>query len=354
MKLKQYAAAAAMLAAFAAPAQSQFNRPAGTAPTPGTGYYATDTFPGFDDLDTFPRYEKKETSWFNGVKADTDEGQWLYIEEMLSGGARRAARRGCVALIAKWPAGNLAPKAQLELSRIYEELYEDYDRAFDELDYLVEFYPWACTEKGVGAYADLVAHMYALVDKMVETKKTFLGFSFTSDKETRRKYEIVVRRAPGADYVPEALIKIGALRESEKEYEEAVAVYESLIQKYPNSPLVLKAVYRDAVSRMWLVRRLAYNRPRCEDTRSFLRDVVRRYPDLPETEEVRAWLGELETYLSRDAFERAKFYDSRTRTKHAALASWRNFVEQYPESAYVDEAKARIMELESNSPEQVQ
>ena len=138
---------------------------------------------------------------------------------------------------------------------------------------------------------------------------------------------------------------IGKLREDGLEYEEAAQVYEMLVQKYPHSSHLLAAVYREAVCRMWLCRRLAYNRPRCEDTRSFLRETIRKYPDIPERDELVQWLKELETWLSKDAYEKARFYDSRQRTRHAAIASWENFISQFPDSEYADEARRRIDEL---------
>ena len=147
------------------------NRPVGMGPGAGQSIYATDQFPGFDELDDLPKNEKKETSWFLHVSAQSPAGQWKYVEECLADGSRRAARRGCDALVREWPSDDLAPKAQLELSRIWEELYEDYEEAFAALDYLLEFYPYACTESGVGAYADLVQHQYYLTDRMVATKK---------------------------------------------------------------------------------------------------------------------------------------------------------------------------------------
>ena len=213
--------------------------------------YATDAYPGFDGLDDIPRPEKKDTSWFLHVSRDTPAEQLAYAQQMEEEGSLRAARRGYDALVREWPASPEAPKAQLALAMIWAKKYKDYDEAFEALEYLLDFYPRDCD------YLELVGYEYQLVNLMIKEKKTFLGFSFTSTRVCRQHYESIVRRAPGASYVPEAMLKIADLREQEDQYEEAVQVYASLASKFPRTPEARVATYLEAKARMWLCRRLS-------------------------------------------------------------------------------------------------
>lgn len=347
MKMKKLAIVVAAMSALAA--QAIPNRVVGS----GFGadsLYATDAYPGFDALDEVPQPEKKETSWFLHVSSDTPEGQWRYIQDCLAKGSIRAARRGCDALVREWPADELAPIAQLKLAQIWAEKYEDYDEAFLAAEYLLDFYSYACTPEGIGDYAEIVKWAYEQVQMIEKTKKTFLGFSFFSNREVRQHYESIVRRASGAPYVPAAMMRIGALREDSDEYAEASEVYGALVQKYPDSEEAPKAIYRDAYSRMWLCRRLAYNIQRCKETEGFLKRTLKKHPYLPEAEEMAGWLDELEKYLEKDAYERAKFYDTRQRTRHAAIASWERFLMDHPSSPHADEVNRRLDELKGVKP----
>ena len=301
--------------------------------------YATDAYPGFDDLDAIPKPEKKETSWFLHVSRDTPADQLAYARQMEEEGAMRAALRGYDALVREWPASPEAPKAQLALAMALAKKQKDYDEAFEALEYMLDFYPRDCD------YLELVEYEYQLVNLMLKEKKTFLGFSFTSTRVCRQHYESIVRRAPGASYVPEAMLKIGDLREQEDQYEEAVQVYATLVSKFPLVPEARVATYLEARARMWLCRRLSYNIPRCKDTANFLTMALKRFPDLDEAEELKTWRGELEKHMAEDDYVRAKFYDTRQRTRHAALVAWERFLKEHPDSPHADEARARIEAL---------
>ena len=301
--------------------------------------YATDAYPGFDGLDDLPKPEKKETSWFLHVSRDTPAEQLAYAQQMEEEGSLRAARRGYDALVREWPASPEAPKAQLALAMVWAKKYKDYDEAFEALEYMLDFYPRDCD------YLELVAYEYQLVNLMIKEKKTFLGLSFTSTRLCRQHYESIVRRAPGASYVPEAMLKIADLREQEDEYEEAVQVYATLASKFPRTPEARVATYLEAKARMWLCRRLAYNVPRCKDTADYLAMALKRFPDLDEAAEIREWRDELIQHLSEDAYAQAKFYDTKQRTRHAALTAWERFLKEYPDSPHADEARARIEAL---------
>ena len=302
--------------------------------------YATDAYPGFDDLDNLPKPEKKDTSWFLHVSRDTPAEQLAYAQQMEEEGSLRAARRGYDALVREWPASPEAPKAQLALAMVWAKKYKDYDEAFEALEYMLDFYPRDCD------YLELVAYEYQLVNLMIKEKKTFLGFSFTSTRVCRQHYESIVRRAPGASYVPEAMLKIADLREQEDQYEEAVQVYATLASKFPRAPEARVATYLEAKARMWLCRRLSYNVPRCKDTADYLAMALKRFPDLDEAAELKAWRGELTQHLSEDAYMQAKFYDTKQRTRHAALTAWERFLKEYPDSPHADEARARIEALQ--------
>lgn len=317
----------------------------------GASPWATDQYPGFDGLDTLPAPEKKEKGWlwrWFGIGRPARESAALQLEW-----ARRQADEGDVkgavksydALVREWPASPEASKAQFMLAYLMESEMQEYSDAYEEYSYLLDFYPRNCP------YANVVAEQYKLVNLMHDTRGTFLGMSFTGNRQLRQGYEQVVRRAPGADYVPEAMLKIAALRENDIDYEEAVKVYATLRNRYPGTDEARRALYLEAKARMWLVRRLAYNLPRCKDTEGYLRLALKKDPSHPNVEEMRGWLKELLEYIAEDDWKRARFYDTRQRTRHAAIASYRKFLSEHPDSSHADEARSRIRSLEA-VPEQ--
>ena len=342
MKLKLTVAFVGMIAftsIFAAPS----HRIAGSG-FGGMSPYATDAYPGFDGLDDIKKPEKREKSWFLGVSCDNAKDQWAYALEMEAVGEYRKARRACDALVREWPSAPEAAKAQLRLSEIWAKYYEDWENAFEALSYMLDFYSQDCD------YLDLVNRQYEYTNKIVEEDKTFLGFSVVSTRVIRQNYESIVRRAPGAPYVPDAMLKIADLREQDYQYDEAVQVYASIISKFPFHSQSRIAVYRQAKARMWLVRRLSYNSVRCKDTANYFKMMIPKYPDLPEIEEMKTWEKELLAYMEKDEYEKAKFYDSRQRTRHASVNAWKRYLEEHPSSPYAEEIKKRIAELESNAP----
>ena len=301
--------------------------------------YATDAYPGFDGLDDLKRPEKKDKSWFNWVDRATPAEQYELAKELEAASSFRKARRACDALVREWPASAEAPHAQLRIVKIYAH-DKDYDDALEELEYLLDFYPSEVP------YLELVEYLYKLTNLMVKEKKTMFGLSFTSDRIVRQHYESVVRRAPRASYVPETMLKIADLREQNDEYEGAVQVYNQLIMKFPKTAEAEAAVYLQAKARMWLCRRLSYNIPRCVDTQKYLKMMIADHPRHDRVDEMKEWLAELERHLEADAYRRAKFYDSKQRTPHAAAAAWERFLREYPLSPHADEIRARIETLQ--------
>ena len=326
-------AACACMAVFAEPP-----RVAGS-PFAANSPYATDAYPGFDGLDDIKRPEKKDKSWFNWVDRATPAEQYELAKELEAASSFRKARRACDALVREWPASPEAPHAQLRIVKIYAH-EQDYDNALEELEYLLDFYPSEVP------YLELVEYLYKLTNLMVKEKKTMFGLSFTSDRVVRQHYESVVRRAPRASYVPETMLKIADLREQNDEYEEAVQVYNQLVMKFPKTTEAEVAVYLQAKARMWLCRRLSYNIPRCVDTQKYLKMMIADHPRHDRVDEMKEWLAELEMHLEADAYRRAKFYDTKQRTPHAAAAAWERFLRDYPLSPHADEIRARIETLQ--------
>lgn len=332
----------ALLAFLPSPVAAAPNRVAGSG-LGGNSPYATDAYPGFDGLDDVPRPERREKSWFLSVKRDTPAAQYAYAQELEALGDFKGAAKACDALVREWPASPEAPRAQLRMATLLGSKLEEYEDAFDAIEYLLDFYP-----KDV-PFLELVEKAYQLVNVMVKERKSFLGFSFLSNRLVRQHYESVVRRAPGAPYAPEAMLRIADLREQDSHYEEAVQVYSSLQNKYPGTKEAVVAAYLEARARMWLCRRLAYNVPRCLDTAKYLKMSIERNPDIEGKDEMQGWLDELTGYLSENAYAQAKFYDAKQRTRHAAIASWERFLAEYPKSPRAYGVRKRIESLKAGA-----
>jgi outer membrane protein assembly factor BamD (BamD/ComL family) len=140
------------------------------------------------------------------------------------------------------------------------------------------------------------------------------------------------------------MLTIGALREDEGKYEQAVQVYENLRNLYPQSKEAAVAVRREADSRMTVLREREYNRSRCKDTAGFLASALTMCGG-DDVQHIRALHEEVLSMLEDDAFRSAKFYDSRVRTPRSAVNAYERYLADYPQGKHVDEVRRRLEEL---------
>ena len=307
--------------------------------------YATDAYPGFDREENIVAPGKKEKRWFhfwNGPKYYTASEEFAYAKKCVEEGEWRKARRAYDALVREWPTSPEAPKAQLALADMYLEHYLEYDEAFEEYRYLLDYYPSQCD------YDAMAYRLYEVAKLMREEGKTIIFFRFANTVDVRRAFEAVVLRAPGASYAPQAMLTIAELREDDGEFDKAVIVYENLRNLHAESEEAKEAIYREAKTRMTLLREHEYNRQRCQDTIDYLKmAVVDRSLTTERRDEINAWLAEAISLIENEAYAAARFYDSRTRTKRSAINAYERFLREYPASVHAEEALSRLAELKS-------
>ena len=314
----------------------------GISPTAGTRY-ATDAYPGFDREEEIVTSGKKDPRWFswvNGPAKDSAADQLAYARECQKEGAWRAARRAYDALVREWPSSPEAPQAQLALADLYLDHYLEYENAFREYKYLLDYYSTQCD------FDAIAFRLYEVAKLMREEGKTIMFFRFANTVDVRRAFEAVVLRAPGAKYAPAAMLTVAELREDDGEYEKAIQVYENIRNLYGREPEARTALYREARARMEVLRKHAYNRGRCRDTIDFLKMALAAAPDAKAKVDYEAWLAEAVALIEDEAYAAAKFYDARTRTKRSAISAYERFLSDYPASAHAEEARARLLELQ--------
>ena len=317
--------------------------------TPGAGgvgnaRYATDAYPGFDVEDENVKPERKEPRWFSWITGPNRENatdQYAYCQELVAGGHFSTAAKQLDALVRNWPPAPEAWKAQQQLAAIQVEPLKDFEDAFKSYRYLLDFYSLQCDYKAI---AD---KLYQLAGILKIEGKEIMFVRFENTVDVRRAYEQCVLRAPGASWVPEAMLTIAALRVDEGRPEEAVKVYENLRNLHPETDFARTAVFREAEVRMSMLRDHEYNRSRCQDTIDYMKLALRTcHPS--DAAAIQAFLDEAQSLIADEAYRAAKFYDSRTRTKRSAINAYERFLEDYPQSAHADEIRDRLNELKGN------
>lgn len=316
--------------------------------TPGPGsHYATDAYPGFDNEANILPQERKTPSffWWRRAKCDDAESQLELARGYVADESYGAAARAFNALVAKWPLTPEAAKAQEELADLYLYKLDDPISALDEYKYLVDFYSSDCD------YDAAMAKMYETACKMREQGKRIVFFRFANTVDVRRAFEAVVTRASGAPFAPDAMYAAVELREDDQDYSEAVAVCRTIRNRYSDSKRAKDALYKEAELRMILLREREYNRDRSRNTVSFMDMAIARTEDPEARAKFVEWRAEAAAIVEKEAYEAARFYDSRTRKRRGAINAYEGFLRDYPASRYAPEVRSRLEELKSGTGE---
>jgi outer membrane protein assembly factor BamD (BamD/ComL family) len=324
------------VAAVAAAVAVAQNRPVGT----WQHGYATDQFEGFEAFGLDDRIEQKTRSLWYGVRADTPAGQLAYARAELEKGHLRGARKGFEALVSEWPEAPEAAEAQLGLARLYEQR-KKYARAFDEYQYLLTFYA------GVIPYDEVLDRQFKIANFLLHDNVSMFGWVLSGSAADRKRFEQIVRNAPSSPLAPQAMLIVGGIRTSEKETDDAIRVYDGLLNRYGESAQATDAAYLSAKCRYDRASKHTYNEAHCRDAIAFLRAITTRMPRHPQIGEMTGWLSELSAQLEEQCYKNAVFYDTRQRNRNAALMAYNSFLKEFRESKYADRVRARVTELEA-------
>jgi outer membrane protein assembly factor BamD (BamD/ComL family) len=301
--------------------------------------YATDQFEGFEAFGLDDRIEQKTKSIWFGTRFETPAEQLAYAREELAKGHLRGARKGFEGLIREWPAATEAAEAQLGLAQLYEQR-KKYARAFDEYQYLLTFY------SGVSPYDEVLDRQFKIANFLLHDNTGLFGWVLSGTDTIRQRFEQIVRNAPSSPLAPQAMLIAGGIRASEKETDEAIKIYDGLLNRYGDTEQATDAAYLSAKCRYGRATKNTYNEDHTRDAVSFLKAVTDRMPRHPQISEMRGWLAELSTQLEEQCYKNAVFYDSRQRNRQAAIAAYRSFLTEFRDSKYADRVRARLAELE--------
>ena len=303
------------------------------------GGYATDQFDGFAEMKVDERLEQKESSLWYSVSEDTPAKQLAYARQADTEGQLRRARKGYEALIREWPTSKEAAQAQLFLANYYEARM-DYERAFQEYQYLLTFYAGFCP------YNEILDRQYKLANVLRSDNRSMFGWLVSAPESNRIRYEQIVRNAPRAPLAPTCMLIAGDIRREEKEIDEAIKIYEGLLNRYPRSEEAEVAAFFSAGCRYKRSKTQDTNEANIRDAITFMKTVQAIMPNNPQKVQFSTWEADLNIQLEENSYKTAYFYDTRQRNKAAAVAAYRRFLSEFRNSKYAEEVRQRLIELE--------
>lgn len=240
-----------------------------------------------------------------------------------------------------------ASKAQYYVGLCYENMnkyytaFENYQKAIDNFPHLANM-------------DEVLARQYAIgLVYLEKPSPKVMGNDIMAPLD--RAVEIfkkVVENAPYGKYAEDAQFKLGeALKKSER-YEEAVQAYHKLVEDYPNSKYSTQAMYEESHCAYKASLKPAYDATATDNAIKTFEKFVDKNKDQQLAEKAGSTMRRLKDNIAQKSFDIAQFYESQGKVS-AAIIYYQDVIDSYPDSSFVDKAKAKIEALKSPKPAKI-
>jgi len=214
----------------------------------------------------------------------------------------RAASR----ILRVWPLSDYAPRAAYLIGRCQEADGKD-EAAFDFYQKIITTYPKSAQ------YNEVLWRQYEIAGRFLNGEYFRLWNLipiYTSMDETAKLYEKIIANGPHSEVAPHAQLKIGAAREKEKNYEEAVKAYTTAADRYNDQPAIAAdAMYRAAVSWEKQADTAEYDQSAAAQAIAAYTDFTVVFPDDARVAAAQTALVKLKAEQVRGSFQIAEFYE---------------------------------------------
>jgi len=251
------------------------------------------------------------------------------------------ARKSASRLIRTWPLSDYAPNAQYLVGLCYEAEHED-ERAFKAYQLVFEKYPRS------DKLADVVQRQYQIGLRFLGGQRfKLLGLvPFLPDMDkTAGMFEKIVASGPYSAVGPSAQLSIGAARDRQKNYPEAVAAYERAADRYHDLPAIAAdAQYRAGFAYSKQAQSAGYDQGTAGQAIATFTDFMALFPNDPRVNEAKRIIVVLKEEQSRGNYMIATFYENQKRW-NGALIYYNEVLVQGPNSRYASVARERIDQI---------
>jgi len=248
--------------------------------------------------------------------------------------AARASRH----LVKTWPLSDYAPKAQYLVGRCYEAQGQD-EKAFEHYQKILEKYPKS-------EYVnEVLVREYEIANRFLKGQWFKLwGFipMFPSMDRTAELFDKIVRNGPYSEVAPHAQLRIGAAREKQSHFNEAVKAYEAAADRYHDRPAIAAdALYRAGIAYQKQAKTAEYDQSMAGSAVASLNDFVTLFPEDKRVSDAQKITSSLKVEQARGNFKIAEFYEKRKRWA-GALIYYNEVASSLPDSPAAAEARHRI------------
>ncbi|MDZ4200087.1 MAG: outer membrane protein assembly factor BamD [Kiritimatiellia bacterium] len=285
--------------------------------------------------------------WYSGRRPAmaTPAAQLEHARNLRHKGSRRTAVRQYRALVASWPASPEAALAQWEVAQTLDERGKA-DAAFEAYGEALDRYAGAIPTDPI------VARQFDIARQTFQHRSARWMFGgFSSPERAIPLLESLLTRSPQAAFAAEAQMLLARAHEKNDEPETAAAAYGQVVFRYPQSEWAEEAAYRRSLTLYRLSERSPNDTRRAEDALHALDHFLRGHPDSPRGLEAKAYRDQIQNRRIRQAFDKARHYDSPRRSPAAALAAYRLFLERFPDTPQAEFARERVRILTAAAAE---
>ncbi|HWN93515.1 MAG TPA: outer membrane protein assembly factor BamD, partial [Methylomirabilota bacterium] len=162
---------------------------------------------------------------------------------------------------------------------------------------------------------------------------------------TAEMYEKIVKNGPYSEVGPKAQMNIGAAREKQKDFPEAVRAYERAADRYANREEVAsEALFKAGLAYQKEAKTADYDQTVASRAIATFEDFSTLHPNDNRVPEAQKRIESLKVEQARGAFEIAKFYEKRKKWKAAVI--YYNVANNVDRSSpYAEISRMRIEEL---------
>jgi len=241
-----------------------------------------------------------------------------------------------------YPKSTEAPKAQFKLAKQLNNSGQ-FDAAFKEYQSLLQKYPQTPNFEEAVADQIVIANSY-----LKGLKVKFLGIPMVPSMEKAEEmYTAILKAAPYSKHAAITQFNLGLAFEKQGKAQEAIASFQKVLDKYPNSAACDSAAYQIG----YVYQRLGSD-GKSQDL-SALKEAQNNYQDFllqyPNSEKVPQAGENMKRMINREAADTlrvARFYDFNKEFKSSAIY-YNDVIRRFPQSAEATSAKTRLDELKA-------